>query len=139
MEEQNYNSLKNETGGQKEIETKEIKSFKSFLKFCWRSKIVRRSIKLGIVILFVGFFISATFIGNPGTTNLGAAYGGILLILTPIISSLVIIIGTWWGTRKMKIIPSLRFLFTIGMIIISAGCFIGFLLFLVWLINPMNL
>lgn len=121
MEKQNYNSLENEAGEQKETETGEIKSFRSFLKLCWRTKTARRSIILGVIILFVGGCTCFSLCLGPGSCVAGLIYGFFFSILITISSIPVVIVGTWWGTRKIKTSPFLRLLFAIYVIVINLG------------------
>ena len=114
MEEQNYNSFENKTDGQKEIETEEIKSFGSFLKLCWSTKTARRSIILGVIVLFIGGFL-AIKPSIDGEYHHGFEGFALIVVsmITIAISSVVVIIGTWWGIRKKAGITSLNSLFII--------------------------
>lgn len=117
MEEQNYNSLENETGEQKEIETEESKSFGSFLEFYWRTKSTRYSIILVMIIVFMGvFWIFLPKSGGGGGDMVGFVL--IPLIFAIVISPFIIAIGTWCGAMERKEINFLTFLLAIITIIV---------------------
>ena len=124
----------NETQGQNKTETGEIKSFRSFLKLCWRTKTSQRSVILGTIILFMGFF-SSYVLSILETDNLQ----GVFLFLYHyyiirvnsipiiIIGSFVIIVGTWWGIREKKKNNFLEFLLIIIILIFPYFWFFWFL------------
>ena len=76
--EENIQVNENETGEQKEIETGEIKNFKSFLKLCWSKERARELIVLGVILCFIPFLF-LYFVGP-----------------------FIIIIGAWWGIREKR-------------------------------------